>query len=95
MITTDLINGCYECLGGLFISFSIVRLYKDKIVRGVSFWPVLFFQTWGIWNLIFYPSVECWLSFYGGLCVTTANTIWLIQMFYYIHREKSLKIGEV
>jgi hypothetical protein len=88
MTTPDLINGIYESLGGLFISLSILKLHKDKLVRGVSFWPILFYQSWGCWNLYFYSAINCPLSWYGGIGVTIANTTWLIQMLYYLRKEK-------
>jgi hypothetical protein len=79
----DLINGIFECSGGVFISMSIVKLYHDKAVRGVS-WPhVAFFSSWGFWNLYFYPYLEQWLSFVGGAALVAANTIWLGQIVYY------------
>jgi hypothetical protein len=84
----DLINGLFEFLGGVLICLSIYKLHKQKIVRGVSPLPVAFFALWGYWNLLYYPSLHQWFSFFGGLVVVTANTIWVIQMYYYLRKEK-------
>ena len=83
----DLINGSYEALGGFMIAFSIVRLHRDKIVRGVSWVPVAFYASWGYWNLFYYPHLGQWVSFFGGVGVVAVNTVWLTQMIYYIRRE--------
>jgi len=83
----DIINGSFEALGGLFICASIRRLYLDKVVRGVSLLPVTFFTAWGFWNLIYYPHLEQWVSFAGGIGIVTANAIWLAQMVYYTRQS--------
>ena len=85
----DLVNGLFELLGGLLIALSCRRLYLDKQVKGVSLWPVLFFNSWGMWNLYFYPSQGCWLSFLGGLSTVTANTVWVGQIVYYSRRRSA------
>ncbi len=85
-MTPDIINGLFECLGGIFITLSIIKLHKDKSVRGVSLYPVAFFSVWGYWNLYFYPSLGQWWSFWGGIGVVVMNTIWLGQLIYYSKR---------
>lgn len=90
----DLVNGIYEFMGAPFIFMSILKLFKDKKVRGVSWIHVLFFSSWGYWNLYYYPHLNQWCSFAGGVCLVIANTIWLFQIFYYLAKEKKLK-GEL
>ncbi len=67
---------------------SIRRLWIDKLVRGVSLVPIAFFASWGFWNLYFYPSMDAWWSFLAGLFMVLANAAWLLQMGFYIGREK-------
>ena len=43
----DNINSSFEFFGGLFILLSIIKLYKDEKVRGVSFIHVGYFAMWG------------------------------------------------
>lgn len=88
MLTPDLINGIFEFGGSLLIWRSIWLLYHQKIVRGVSAWPTSFFALWGYWNLYYYPHLDQWLSFSGGISIVTANTIWVVQMVYYLWKEK-------
>ena len=79
----DLVNGSYEALGGLMLFRNVRQLYRDKQVRGISILSTAFFQTWGLWNLYYYPHLGQWLSFSGGCLIVLANTIWVGQMLYY------------
>ncbi len=88
-MTPDSINGLFELFGGIFISISIYKLYKEKIVRGVSWIHVGFFSAWGIWNLYYYPTLGQWMSFYGGIGVTSTNSIFLGQLIYYTLKERT------
>lgn len=88
MTLPDLINGLFECAGGFFLLLSVRRLYREKLVRGVSWVPTTFFATWGLWNLFFYPHLGQWLSFAGGAFLTAINFVWLAQMVYYIRAER-------
>lgn len=88
MTWPDLINGTYELAGGLFILLSIIRLYHDKQVHGVSVVHVGFFTSWGFWNLFYYPSLNQWWSFIGGLGVVAANSIWVFLLLYYTRRAE-------
>jgi len=87
-VTPDIANGIFEFVGALFICLSIRRLYLDKKVRGVSVVPITFFALWGWWNLYFYPSQGLWWSFLAGLFMVTANSVWLLQMGFYVLTER-------
>lgn len=86
MTTPDLINSLYEGLGSVFIWRSVYLLHRHKEVRGISILAVIFFMTWGWWNIYYYPHLNQWLSFYGGLLIVLANTVWVGQMLYYARR---------
>lgn len=83
MITPDLINGLYESVGGLLLAKNCYHLYKDKKVRGVSVFTTGFFASWGYWNLYYYPHLNQWLSFVGGLLIVFFNTLWVLMALYY------------
>ena len=87
MTWQDLINGLFELFGGVMIFLNCRALYRDKIVRGVNVGVTVFFTTWGIWNLYYYPHLDQWMSFVGGLLIVTANTLW-IGMSWYYHKGK-------
>jgi len=82
-MTSDLINGLFEVFSGMLTVLSVRRLYRDKSVRGISIYPILFFTLWGGWNLYFYPVHNLYLSFSGGIIMFTVNAIWVSQMIYY------------
>lgn len=83
MIPYDLVNGLFELVGSVLIWLNVRQLHRDKMVRGVHWAPIAFWMVWGWWNLFYYPSLGQWLSFWGGVSVVIANSVWLAQMIYY------------
>jgi hypothetical protein len=79
----DLINGLFELVGGILNWMNVVRLFKDKDIKGVYYPAWIFFAVWGLWNLYYYPSLDQWMSFVGGLIITSANVVWVILALYY------------
>lgn len=79
----DLVNGLFEVGGSVFLWLNCWRLWKDKMVRGYSMLTTMFFSSWGYWNLYYYPHLDQWWSFAGGVSIVTANTVWLGMMYYY------------
>ena len=79
----DLINGAFELLGALAICGHIRRLWVDKDVKGVSLWATVFFTSWGFWNLYYYPYLDQWASFAGGVAIVLGNMVWISGMIYY------------
>ena len=77
----DVING----LGGAFaLLLHARRLYIDKQIRGASALSFVFFTIWGWFNVFwFYPSVNCWCSFAGGVAVAIVNTAYLGMPWWY------------
>lgn len=86
-MSPDHINGLFECLGGVLVWRNVHLLHRDKEVKGVSLLPTLFFFLWGLWNLIFYPALGQWWSFWGGVVLVAANCVWWCQMLYYSRRS--------
>jgi len=84
----DAINGGLELAGGLFIGLSCYKLWQDKIVRGISWLHMAFFAGWGYWNLYYYPQLDQWFSFAGGMVVVVTNTLWVMMAVYYMMEEK-------
>ena len=86
----DLINGSFELLGGFFLLINIYKLLQDKKIQGVSVWPVIFFTSWGMWNLYYYPSLNQWWSFVGGLSTVIVNGLWIVLAIYYSRRNSNV-----
>lgn len=52
-------------------------------MKGAHWAPIIFFWAWGMWNLYYYPSLDQWWSFAGGLWIVFANGVWMCQILYY------------
>lgn len=87
-MTPDIINGAFEVIGGLLILLSVMKLYHDKEVKGIHWGPTTFFATWGYWNLFFYPALDQWFSFIGGIVMVAMNSVWLALMLYYSYFDR-------
>jgi hypothetical protein len=82
----DLINGSFEIFGGFILLINVFKMYKDRCLKGVHWGPVVFFTAWGFWNLFYYPHLDQWLSFVGGLFIVSVNFVWLIMTMYFLRR---------
>lgn len=76
-MTPDVINGSFEVIGGLCLWWNVRTLWRDRLVKGVDWRVTAFFQSWGAWNLYYYPSLNQPFSFFGGLVIFAANSAWL------------------
>jgi hypothetical protein len=83
----DFINGSFEFLAGFFVLNHCRIVLKDKKVKGVSIISTIFFTSWGFWNLYYYPHLNQWLSFIGGIFIVSANTLWVILMIYFRRKK--------
>lgn len=84
----DVINGLFELLSGVFLWNNVMILVKHKSVRGVSVITTFVFATWGVWNLFYYPHLNQWFSFVGGLNVVSANATWVYLAIKYKENKK-------
>jgi len=84
----DLINGLFELGGALLLMLNVARLHRDKVLCGVSALPTAFFTAWGLWNLWFYPSLDQWFSFFGGVILVIVNAVWVGQVYYYGRKKR-------
>jgi hypothetical protein len=83
MNTPDVVNGAFEVLGGLMIWLNVRALRRDRMVRGIDWRVTWFFTLWGFWNLFYYPSLDQWASFVGGLVIASGNVAWLALVIKY------------
>jgi hypothetical protein len=81
--TTDLVNATFEGGGALLLCLNVRRLYLDKRLSGVSLVPTVWWNLWGVWNVYFYYALEQTASFYAGIAVLVANTVWVAMALYY------------
>lgn len=79
----DILNGIFEAGLSIFLWKGVLALRRDKEVRGF-YWPTVVWTTaWGFYNLYFYPHLDQWASFWGGMFVVMANLTWLAHVAYY------------
>lgn len=86
-MTPDRINGFFEFTGAMFLFLNVKILLRDKQIKGISVLPTIFYSSWGLWNLYFYPSLNQMWSFYGGIFVALANITWVILALKYKLKE--------
>lgn len=79
----DLVNAAFEVFAAFVASLNVRQILKDKEVKGVSVWPVIFFILWGIWNLFYYPHLDqIWSGIAAGAMVAV-NCVWLYLVIKY------------
>lgn len=91
-MTPDLVNALFEGFGGLMHWTNVRAIYRDKQIRGVNVWATVLFNFWGAWNLWYYPHLGQWASFWGGLVIVSANSVWVwlaLRYVYYLPRHQA------
>ena len=79
----DIVNGALELAGGLFTWMNVRQILKDKMVRGIAWYSVLFFWAWSLWNIYWYHSLETPWSLAGAVWMLVANSTWLALLIRY------------
>lgn len=76
-MSPDAINGLFELFGSGLIWMSVRQTLRDRGYAGIYIPAVVFFAAWGLWNLYYYPHLDQWFSFAGGVSIVVANTVWV------------------
>lgn len=77
MQAPDFLNGLFEAIGGVLVWLNVRRIWIDREVKGTEWKVMFFFTAWGVWNLWYYPHLDQWVSFVGGLVMVVANIVWV------------------
>jgi hypothetical protein len=83
MSLPDLINAGFETVAGVAVLNHCWTLHQDKQVRGVSVASTALFFLWGLWNLYYYPHLDQFWSFAGGVFITLANLLYVGMLLQY------------
>lgn len=83
----DLISALFQGGAGFMIMLNIIKIHKDKFVRGVSIYCQGFMVAWGIFAPIYFISLNQILSTISAIFILMMNTIWFIQILYYTRKE--------
>ena len=87
----DVINALFEAFGAYTAWANFFMLRRDQAIKGV-YWPVwLFYSVWGMWNVIYYPALGQWFSFFMGLVLLAGNISWTILAARIAARERKTK----
>lgn len=87
MTGPDLINGTYELFGAVAILASIRAIRRTQAVAGYSAMTLLYFTSWGLWNLYYYPHLKQTMSLVGAVSTALANLVYLGHLVYYSRRQ--------
>lgn len=74
-MNNDMGNAAFEFGGACLNLLSIRALLRDKMVRGFSPAPLVFFTAWGFWNLFYYPALSQQWSWVAGMFLVATNTV--------------------
>lgn len=79
----DAVNATFLFGGGVLLWINVYRLLRDKKVAGVSFWPALWFASWGVWDCYYFPHLNQWWSFVSSALAVLPNAAWLFLYWKY------------
>lgn len=79
----DLINAIYEGGASLAILNHCRVLNKQKQVHGTSIISIVFFTSWGFWNMYYYNSLGQTFSWAAGFAVCFVNCYYVYLLMKY------------
>jgi hypothetical protein len=82
----DKINAIFQIFNSIFLSFNVIRLYRDKNVAGVSLTTTLYFVVFNWFNVIYFFNINQPFSFICSIACAIVISIWSGQMIYYKRR---------
>lgn len=82
-MTFDMVNACFELVGACMRTYDCLVLYRVKRFIGGSLWTAGFFFGWGLFNTLFYPSLNQTWSFAAAIALTAVNGVWIAMALFY------------
>lgn len=84
----DYINSLFEAFGAVATWANVYTLLHERELKGISIYSLIFFTSWGFWNLYYYPALGQTYSFFAGAALVAGNTIWILCYFvFYINKK--------
>jgi hypothetical protein len=84
----DIIAGLINGVDGIFVWSNVYRLYRDKCVRGVNWFPSVYFTLSTLYGTYFLYHLNARYAFIGLSISTAAKFVWMILASIYIHKER-------
>jgi hypothetical protein len=70
----DAINCFFEIVGGLMLWLNVVEIMKSgRKLDFINLMIILFFVAWGLWDMVYYWSLNQWVSFWGILIMVLGD----------------------
>jgi hypothetical protein len=85
----DLGNTFFIFGGCFFIWRNVLKLYRDKMVRGASIEAGAFFTLWSVWQLVYYSGNQHWVSFAAGIIFFAGDLAWVVLAVLYTRGEQN------
>lgn len=83
MILPDIINGGFEAFGSIAVWANIRTILKEKQVRGYRSDVIIFFTSWSLWNMYYYPHLSQYASMLAGASLGLANLVYAFLVVHY------------
>lgn len=93
-MNNDLIMAAFQVGSCLFLLLSVLTIFQDRELKGVSVWMIGYFTVWtiyGIWN--WYRLDQFW-SYTTSIAMSILYVIWLSLAIYVkiINKPKALSL---
>ena len=80
----DQVNSGFVSIAALFYILNLLKLIKDKEVKGISKISIAFFSLWNVWTLFFFIAVsEYWWTIGAYVAVAILNITYIALMVKY------------
>ena len=79
----DAVKGILELVGASAVLVNVIRIIKDKELKGVSFYYILFSVVANGYAMYFYYILQQWYAFWGVTIYTILVTLWMMLVLGY------------
>lgn len=93
-IGPDGVNAAFGFVSMWIIVINIVKLYKDKEVKGLHWIAPAFYTTWALWNLYYYAHLAQRISFLTGVGTAISYVVYLSMVLYYV-RKSNVRVNDL
>ena len=80
---TDMLNSGFEWATAVFVFRNCLALVRDKEYKGASFLGVVFYTSWGAWNVFYYLYLRQYWSWAAGLLIFVTNIAYVSLILRY------------
>lgn len=92
LASLDLSNAFFEGVGAILTWTNVMRIRRDREVKGIDWRVTAFWSAWGVWNVGYYDSVGHPLSMWAGAFLAAGNVCWVLHAVHYTRRRAEQRI---